>query len=64
MNAMHELLMPELIELRIAERLAEAKAHRRAAEGHKPKAPRRNAWIGLKWLDRRAGQTQRPVKAI
>jgi hypothetical protein len=62
MNTMHELLMPELLELQIAERRAEADAHRRARSGLQP--ARRFSWTGLKWLDRRPEQSQRPVKAI
>ena len=61
---MHELLMPELMELQIAERRAEADAHRLAKSGDQPKTTHRLAWTGFKWLDRRPGQTQRPAKAI
>jgi hypothetical protein len=64
MNTMHELLMPELVELQMAERRAEADAHRLAKSGTEVRTTRRFAWTGFKWLDRRPGQTQRPVKAI
>lgn len=60
---MNELLMPEILELRTAELRAEAEAHRLAKTGREGKAPR-ITWSGLKWLDRRPGQTQRPAKAI
>jgi hypothetical protein len=64
MNNMHEMLMPELLELQIAERRAEATAHRLAKSGSEAEPTRRFTWTGLKWLDRRPGQTQRPAKAI
>jgi hypothetical protein len=64
MNTMHELLMPELLQLQTAERIAQADAHRRAKAGQERQAPRRSIWSGFKWLDRRPGQTQRPAKAI
>ena len=46
---MHEMLMPELLELQIAERRAEATAHRLAKSGSEAEPTRRFTWTGLKW---------------
>jgi len=39
MNTMHELLMPELVEMRYAERLAEVESRRRARDVTKVSRP-------------------------
>jgi len=48
MNTMHELLMPELNELKIVERQAEAETRRRLREASEPSRLGRTGWLQLK----------------